>query len=88
MMNPISINSGKFLGEYIDANNRARFPEGLLFTGLLLSATMLTLFCVVGGISTLFGIVCVIILGSALGLLLALSGDYTVRSASPAASLC
>lgn len=79
-MNPISINSRKFLGEYIDAQNTERFPEGLLYSGLLLSGTLLTIYCLAGGMFTLVTITCVLILGSGLGVTLKRYAPYTILS--------
>jgi len=72
-MNPISINSRKFLRTF-------RFPDGLLLSGLAVSATLLALLCVVGGISTFIGIGCVLIFGSGLGFLLKVYDPYKVLS--------
>jgi hypothetical protein len=85
-MNTISINSRRFLGNYLDAQKRERFPEGLLYSGLLLSGTLLVIYCLAGGISTLITLVCVLILGSGLGIL-KYFGDYTVLSRTSPLSL-
>ena len=76
----ISINSRKFLGDYIDTQNRERLPEGLLCSGLLLSGTLLAIFCLAGGVFTLVTGACVLILGSALGFVLKRYGAYTILS--------
>lgn len=79
-MNTISINSRKFLGDYIDAKNAERFPEGLLCSGLLVSGTLVMICCIVGGLFTLVPISCVLILGFALGILLKRYHRYTILS--------
>jgi hypothetical protein len=79
-MKPISINSRKFLGGYVNAQNTERFPEGLLYSGLLLSGTLLTIYCLAGGMFTLVTIACVLILGSGLGVALKRYGSYTILS--------
>jgi hypothetical protein len=77
-MNTVSTNS-RFLGEDLDAQNRERFSEGLLYSGLLLFGTLLTICCLAGGMPTLITIVCVLILGLGLGIL-RYFGDYTILS--------
>ena len=76
----ISINSRKFLGDYIDSQNREQLPEGLLCSGLLLSGMLLAIFCLVGGTFRLVTITCVLILGSTLGVVLKRYGAYTILS--------
>jgi hypothetical protein len=79
-MKAISINSRKFLGDYIDAQNGERLPEGLLCSGLLVSGTLLTISCIAGGPLTLVTIACVLILGSGLGVALKRYRRYTISS--------
>jgi hypothetical protein len=79
-MRPISINSRKFLGDYVDAQNTQRFPEGLLYSGLLLSGTLLTIYCLAGGMFVFVTIACVLILGSGLGIALKRYDPYTLLS--------
>jgi len=78
-MNPISNNSRRFLGEGLDAQNCERSFEGMLLSGLLLSGTLVAIYCLAGGIPTLITIVCVLIMGSVLGILKYV-GDYTILS--------
>lgn len=79
-MKPISINSRKFLGDYIDTLNRERFAEGLLYSGLLLSGTLLTICCLASGPLGLGTIACVLILGVGLGVALKRYRHYTILS--------
>jgi uncharacterized membrane protein len=79
-MKPISINRRKFLGDYIDTQNRERFSEGLLCSGLLLSGTLLAICCLAGGTFMLVTIVCVLILGSGSGVVLKHYSPYTISS--------
>jgi O-antigen ligase len=79
-MNIVSINARKFLGEYIDAQNREWQPEELLFGGLLLFAMLLTIFCLIGGMITLVTVVTVLILGSGVGIVLTRYRRFTILS--------
>jgi hypothetical protein len=79
-MKLISINSRKFLGDYVDNQNREWLPEGLLWSGLLLSGTLLTIYCLAGGALTLVTIACVLILGAGLGIALKQYRPYTILS--------
>ncbi len=78
-MKPISNKSRMFLKGYLDPQNQARFPDGLLYSGLLLSGTLLAIYCLAGGTVALITIVCVLILGSGLGIF-KYFGDYNVLS--------
>jgi hypothetical protein len=79
-MNLVSINSRKFLGDYVDTQNAEKFAEGLLCSGLLLSGTLMTIYCLAGGMFTLVTIVCVLILGFGLGIAWKRYGHYTILS--------
>jgi|ERR1051326_4987137 hypothetical protein len=69
-MNLVSINSRKFLGGYIDNQNEELLPEGLLCSGLILFATLLIIYSLMGGMIALVTIVCVLVLGFSLGIVL------------------
>jgi len=79
-MEPTSINSRKFLGDYVDAQNAEKFSEALLCSGLLLSGALMAIYCLAGGMFTLVTIVCVLILGSSLGIAWKRYGHYTILS--------
>lgn len=79
-MKLISINSRKFLGDYIDSQRRDSLAEGHLWSGLLLFGALLTVYCLAGGASTFVAIVCVIILGTVLGFALKRYRPYTILS--------
>lgn len=79
-MNPISINRRKFLGCYIDTQNRERFSEGLLCSGLLLSGMLLVIYCLASGPLTWIAIAGVVILGFGLGVALKRYRRYTILS--------
>jgi hypothetical protein len=69
-MNPVSINSRKFLGEYVDTKNQELLPEGLLCSGLILFTILLIIYAIMAGMIALVMIVCVLVLGCGLGITL------------------
>jgi hypothetical protein len=79
-MKLISINSRRFLGYYIDIQNRRKLPDLFLWSGILLFVVLLTIFCLTGGVLPLITIVCVLVLGSALGVILKQYFPYRVLS--------
>jgi len=86
-MNLVSINRRKFLGQYCEAQNTEKFPEGLLWSGLLLSGILLTIYCLAGGMLTFITFVCVLILGSGLGVALSRYVPYSILSCASGISL-
>ena len=71
-MKLISINARKVLGDY--------FNDSLLCGGLLLSGTLLAIYCLVGGTVRLITTVCVLILGLVLGIAIRRYLPYKISS--------
>jgi len=78
-MKPNSTNSPDFLSNYILAQKKEKFPDGLLSTGVLLSGTLLAIYCLVAGMLVFVTLVCVLIVGAGLGVLKHY-GPYTILS--------
>lgn len=64
----------------IDTQNREWAPERLLCSGLVLFAMLLTIFCLIGGMITFVTVVCVLVLGSGVGIVLTRYRRYTIIS--------
>ncbi len=70
-MKPISINSRKFLGGYVDTQSRKQFPDVFLCSGLLLFVVLVTiLYSAGGGPFSLMIVACVLVLGSGIAVIL------------------
>jgi hypothetical protein len=69
-MNPTSNNTRDYLGEYSDAQTQQRLPDIALWGGLLVSITLLTIYCLIGGLLAGVIALCVLILGLTIGVIL------------------
>lgn len=67
-MKPVSINSRKFLGSYIDAREYELFSDGLALGGLLLWLALQAIYCFLGGTIALVTFAATTLAGLTLGL--------------------